>query len=326
MKTKYIHISIALLALAFTACQREIEYDGPCEVRVRAYLQDEVSVTRGYTNMMDNLADYDDFTAELFVSNGTRATSSFMNKTGNQLNTSLRLENGKYWFHGYAPWKDEPTCTPAANTTTMTIPGVPGIGNTDLLLIKKEEPLTSDNTEKKTVALKMDHLMAKVTPYFYIDTTYAKMRSIRIKKVEFLIDAANVYTLTATYDLTASPVTYNVAWDATGTQALTATAYENAAPDVDDNLTQTKWEQAYGECYLSPEQSVDQLKMRVTYDVYDTEGAITRSDAVATNAILRLKNETLTPGTNYKLSIRVLPTYLYSLSDHDQENSLLLTD
>lgn len=326
MKTKYIHISIALLAMAFTACQREVEYDGPCEVNVRAYMQDEVSVTRSYTNMMGNLADYDDFTAELYVSNGTRANSSLMSKTGSQLNTTLRLENGTYWFHGYAPYKDEATCTATAAATMMTIPGVAGIGNTDLLLIKKETPLIINSTEEQTVALKMDHLMVKLTPYFYIDATYAQMRSIRIKKVEFFIDEAKVYTLTATYDLTASPVTYDVAWDATDTQALTATAYENTAPEKSDNLTQTKWEQAYGECYLSPEQPIDQLKMRVTYDVYDTEDVIIRADAVATNTILRLKDETLIPGTNYKLSIRVLPTYLYSLSDHDQESSLLLTE
>jgi hypothetical protein len=65
--------------------------------------------------------------------------------------------------------------------------------------------------------------------------------------------------------------------------------------------------------------------MRVTYDVYDTANALTRENAVAENQIKRLTGQTINAGTNYKLNIQIVPTYLYSLSDNDEE-SLVIND
>ena len=329
MKVKHIYISMALLALGLTACRRDELYDGPGEVRVRAYLQDAVTVTRSYTDVTAH-PDYADrdFTAELFVSNGERVTRSNLRKQGNALTTTLRLETGEYWFHGYAPWRENAaTCTTDASTSTMTITGIQGLAGQNLMLIKKETPLEVRDNTSHTVALKMDHLMAKVTPCFYIDSEYAKMRSIRIKKVEFMIDGAVTHTARVTYDNTSrTAASYTVAWEATATGNIAVTAYTDDSPSEDEALKTARAEALpCGACYLCPAQPVDSLQMSVTYDVYDTEGQLTRPDAKATNTILRLKNEELQAGTNYRLIIRIVPTYLYSLSDND-EGELLLVD
>ena len=64
--------------------------------------------------------------------------------------------------------------------------------------------------------------------------------------------------------------------------------------------------------------------MSVTYDVYDKKGALTRENVMAENSILKLKKESITAGTNYKLNIQVVPTYLYILSDNDEESVLII--
>lgn len=328
MKVKHIYMSMVLLALGFTACQRDEQYDGPCEVHVRAYLQDAVTVTRSYTNVTAH-PDYadKDFTAWLFVSNGERVTGSDLQKQDNKLTTTLHLEMGEYWFHGYAPWREgAASCTTDASSSTMTITGIPGLDTENLMLIKMDGQLKVTDNDDKNVYLKMDHLMAKVTPCFYIDSEYAQMRSIRIKKVEFMIDGAATHTARVTYDNTSPTAAYTVAWDVTGTDNIAVTAYNNDLPTEAEALKTTRAEALpCGECYLCPAQSVDKLQMRVTYDVYDTNGQCTREDAQATNTILRLKDEELQAGTNYRLIIRIVPTYLYSLSDNDGE-SLLLVD
>lgn len=332
MKAKnIISISIALLALAFTACQREDIDEGFCDVRVRAYMQDAVTVTRGYTNVTQH-PDYQDrdFAAELFVSNGERVTRSYLNKRGTALTTSLQLEMGKYWFHGYAPWRENAaTCTATATASTMTITGIPGLDTQNLMLIKKDEALDVTNTNPHTVALKMDHLMAKVTPRFYIDEKYAELRSIRIKQVHFLIDGAAVYTAEASYNNTASPTTYDVVWTSTATQDLETQAYRNDNPAKPLEKTKDK-ALACGECFVCPAQTVANLRMRVVYDVYDTQGVRTRIDEEAENKVnIKVegnKLDKLTAGTNYVLNIKVIPTYLYSLSDNDEEFLLLADD
>ena len=63
--------------------------------------------------------------------------------------------------------------------------------------------------------------------------------------------------------------------------------------------------------------------MAVTYNVYDTAGELTRANARAENSILRL-GKTLEAGKNYNLYIKVVPSYLYVLSDNDMESSFVI--
>ena len=318
MKNRY-YITIIIAFLALVSCQKEELYTGPCNVRFKAYVQDEVSVTRGYTPIGNST---DAFAAELFISNATAVNSSTLQWNGATVTTNLKLEEGKYSFYGYSPQRQNATFNPSANT--MSIPGIAGLGTEDVMLIK-EASLDTDGKNEATVTLQMDHMMAKVTPYFYIHEQYANLRTIKIKKVEFSMSDAATYTATVDYKTT--PLTTN--WNKGTTKTVTLSSFDNeSSPMVlDQNVTNKG--AALGNAkhfYLCPNQSTANLKMTVTYDVYDKKGEVTRENVTADNAILKLKNGDLKAGTNYKLYIKVVPTYLYVLSDNDEESVLTIND
>lgn len=315
MKAKYTYITICTALMTLVSCHQEELYTGPCDVHFRAYLQEEVSVTRGYAAIG---SDVPAFTAELFVSDGTSAHSPELTWNGSSITGNLQLEQGTYHFYGYMPKQDGATFDPT--TKTMHLPAVPGVSATDAMVINPQTLTVDENDQEKTVTLKMDHLMAKITPRIYLNSIYAQMRSIKIKKVEFWVDGGtNTHSASVAY----TDDSYSIAWSTEGNApASRITVYETTNPVT---LTTTKGEQEYGHCYLCPNQSTENLKMRVTYDVYDTANALTRKNAVAENQIKRLTGQTISAGTNYKLNIQIVPTYLYSLSDNDEE-SLVIND
>lgn len=322
MKAKSIYIAICMVLVTLISCRQEEIYTGPCEVRFRAYVQDEVAVTRAsddYTAI--GSSNVPAFTAEMFVAKEGLSDPLPATLTWNgQTLSSLQLEEGTYNFYGYAPKQDGATFDLAG--LTMRLPALPGVSDTDVMVLKaKQSPVTIVSTDDtQWVYLQMDHLMAKVTPRFYLNSAYAQMRSIRIKKVEFGFgEGLTNHAATVTYS---DDNSYEVAWSA-GEEQLPETmvvAYENAAPAATDTLPTKKTDAVeYGCCYLCPNQPAGNLLMRVTYDVYDTKNECTRSDAVAVNKIKKLSTLAVNAGTDYKLNIQIVPDYLYALSDNDEE-------
>lgn len=319
---KYKNIIIVLLAaLSLVACRMEEPDAGPCEVRLQLSAQDEVMVTRATDySTLDGL---DDFDADLFISNGSIVNGTTLSWNGSALSTNaLHLEAGSYWFYGLMPKTDGASFNLANKTLSAT--GIPGLSTDNAMLIRIDEEEHTDHTldiaqdqKNDTAYLKMDHLMAKVTPHFYINAAYNDLRTIKVKKVEFSIDNASKYTVSINYTNPVKPV---VSWTSASTEKLSLTAFEYTS----DAPALTPDKQAIGQFFLCPAQSVENLKMRVTYDVYDKKGALTRENVTAENAILKLKNESITAGTNYKLNIQVVPTYLYILSDNDEESVLIV--
>lgn len=319
---KYNNIIIVLLAaLSLVACRMEEPDAGPCEVRLQLSAQDEVMVTRATYN--STLNDLDAFDADLFISNGSIVNGTTLSWNGSALSTNaLHLEAESYWFYGLMPKTDGASFDLANKTLSAT--GIPGLSTDNAMLIRIDEEEHTNQTldieqdqKNATAYLKMDHLMAKVTPHFYINAAYNDVRTIKVKKVEFSIDNASKYTASINYTNPVEPV---VSWTPASTKNLSLTAFENTS----DAPALTKDKQAIGQFFLCPAQSVENLKMSVTYDVYDKKGALTRENVMAKNAILKLKNESITAGTNYKLNIQVVPTYLYILSDNDEESVLIV--
>ena len=320
MKVKNIYISICLALLTLVSCQQEDVYTGPCNVRFKAYVQDEVAVTRAtYTNI--TVSDVPAFIAELFVTNGEVVSRSSLTWNGSTATSSLRLEEGDYTIYGYAP-KAEGAAF-ALETKAMTATAIPGLSDKDAMVIRPQSLKIGQNDKEKHVALQLDHLMAKVTPRFYLNSTYAKLRKIKIKKVELWIEGgADTHTATVTYtNDNANP--YSIAWSKGEPIAQQKFEVYNVAEPT--WLTTTKGDQEYGYCYFCPNQSTANLKMRVIYDVYDTEEQLLRPDAEAVNTIKKLNSQRIVPGTDYKLNIQIVPTYLYVLSDNDEE-SLVIND
>lgn len=327
MKNRY-YILIALMTMAFVSCDEETLYDGPCKVRFVASVQDEVSVTRANDNEYSSFTPSAGFDAGLFVSYETTAGTPTapgytISWTGNAFSTSLALETGDYNFYGYAPKTDNASFD---NTNkTLTIRDIPGLSEKDMLVIKpcSTEVESKDIGKNKTVSLQMDHLMAKVTPQFSINSEYNKLRDIRIKKIEFFFESAPTYTATVTYTVDS----YSVAWKSDGTSAKTAVI---AFSDANNSKNLTTTAAAYGHCYIVPDQDISSLKMKVTYDVYDKQQQLVRPDATAENTVkIKVSSATLTKlesGKNYKLNIQIIPTYLYVLSDNDESSVLVIND
>lgn len=317
MKNRY-YITIIIALLTLVSCQKEELYTGPCNVRLRLAMQEEVSVTRApeYKPISNAIPD---FTAELFVSDGVRVGSTTMEWDGEKVNANLKLEEGTYNFYGYMPKRGGASFD--LSTKEMTIPVIAGFGKENAMLIKGNTPLVINAGDKTgSTTLHMDHLMAKVTPYFYVHDEYAKMRTIKIKKVQFSMSDAATYTAQVVYN---NDNSYTTTWQKGATAAVTLFSFDNDSPKVLDQNADEMGEALPTECfYLCPAQSTANLKMTVTYDVYDKSGAVTREDITADNAILKLN--TLQAGTNYKLYIKVVPTYLYVLSDNDEASVLVI--
>ena len=223
MKARYTYITICTALMTLASCHQEEIYTGPCNVHFKAFLQDEVSVTRGYTAIGNNVPA---FTAELFVSDGTSVHTPGFTWNGSSITANLQLETGTYHFYGYMPKQDGAAFNTA--TSTMHIPTIPGISATDAMVINPQTLTVGENDQEKTVTLKMDHLMAKITPRIYLNSTYAQMRSIKIKKVEFWVDGGtNTHSASVTY----TDDSYSIAWSTGGdVPASRITVYETANP------------------------------------------------------------------------------------------------
>ncbi len=331
MKNRY-YILIALLTMTFVSCDEETLYDGPCKVRFVASVQDEVNVTRatdGYTSFTP----FAGFNAGLYVSyettSGTPTAPRYtVSWNGSAFSTSLALETGDYKFYGYAPQQNEASFN---NTNkTLTIRNIPGLSDKDMMVIKScsTKVESTDIGKNKTVSLQMDHLMAKITPYFYINSEYNKLRDIHIKSVTFSLDDAKTFKANVTYTVSL----YETEWSIINENQSQSVNLYSAPSNVKTFLTTSSSTgvQSYGQCYIVPSQNgqdITNLKMTVTYDVYDKKQQLVRSNETATNKVVVKVGGTtktqLEAGNNYKLNIQIIPTYLYVLSDND-ESSLVI--
>lgn len=330
MKVKSIHIAIstALLTLTFMACQQEDLYTGLCKVRFVASVQDEVSVTRATEYTALSKTDYPQFTAGLYVSYGTTAQEypiEWANNNALTANLGLEAYSDPYYFYGYAPQQDG---TSFDNTNKiLTIPNIPGLSEKDMLVIKpcSTKVETADIGSTKTISMQMDHLMAKITPYFYINSEYNNLRNIHIKSVTFSLDDAKTFTASVVYN--DNNLSYQTSWK--GSENLNANTIEFYKDNNNEaTFLSTTSSNAYGQCYIVPGQDISNLKMTVKYDVYDKKMQKVRSGAEAKNTVkIKVSGTTLNnldAGNNYKLNIQIIPTYLYVLSDNDESSVLVI--
>lgn len=326
MKVKNIYVSICLALLTLVSCQQDDVYTGPCSVNFRAYMQEERVVSRANDGYADIDASHPSFTAGLFVHASYEGNNYVVPSTltwdseTETLSTSLKLEQGNYTFYGYMPYSNDATFE--ADGRIMTLPGLAGMSASNAMVIKPVEVTIDNGATNVNVNLAMDHLMARVTPYFYInDAEYAKLRTIKIKKVEF-IHPNKAYTATVDYATNGSD-THTTVWTSGDDIASEVTIYETNDPV---ELPQGKAQAIdLSTCYFCPEMEISGLMMRVTYDVFDAKGNLTRLDAVAENSIKKISGK-LTEATNYKLYIPLVPSYLYALSDGDMDNDVLVVE
>ena len=324
----YSLVGMLVLACLFSSCRFQTPDDGMAELKIRAYIQQEKTLLRAAGDYVTiDAANQAPFNAALIISSsdGSISSTAPMSWDGNTLSTNVRMEQGLYYFFGYMPWNDNASFDVSEHK--LNIPDIPALGLSNAMLIKacKKNIESGDND----IPLEMDHLMAKVTPYFYIDPKYNAFRDIKIKKVTLNIPQSSGYLFNAEVvynNVDGSPTSYTTNWTKGAAKAFTVSRSVASASEA-LLLPETKGDAvSLGEFYICPQQNIDELSMTVTYDVYDEKGHITRADATATNAILQnvSGSKFLERANHYKLYILVIPSYLYVLSDYDEDEVLVI--
>ena len=188
--------------------------------------------------------------------------------------------------------------------------------------------LNADSYEKRTaVWLAMDHLYAKASLSFKVDEEYNSIRTIKltgasVSVINGILAGTSTYTFAKGTD--ADVITWNGAAAYTGDAASVQLVGEGASNAVNydegtnvitltDEAKMVSWF-----CFLPKFKPV--ITLTVTYDVYDKAGTKVRDNQTVTNNnILRKVSWTgeSVVGNNYKITVKVNPTYLYQLSDGD---------
>ena len=243
----------------------------------------------------------------------------------------------QYSLYGFGPSDAVgSSLTIGAETTTLTLTSLPAVNKEDVCFVvgiqrttnPAEKNIRQGNFsftagDTNPIYLLMDHVYASVCFSMAIDADYAKLRSIKIKKME-LRGTKN----TATATITLKPNTTNtdpvqsVTYITTGSSRSTM-FFESAEGDELTSFDATKAKE-YICCFL-PELGND-LTLVTTYDVYDRhrdgEGKLINKIAERTVAN-KLPDLNATRGQRVTMTLTVAPTYLGVLSDPDLDNPTL---
>ena len=331
MKNRNIYITIIMTLLALASCQKDELHTGPCGVKVKLYGKKHVEVTRaaGYQPLeLSSSA----LAAGLYVTMGDQEACFPMEWNGATFGSNVFLDKGDYTFYSCIPLRERNTTFTNGADDKFELTEIPGLGTDDIMISHAAVNRNINNEENITLPMNMDHIMACVSPHFYLHDEYAALRSIEILAVEFAIfDGENIsipyYKAAATYS---GDEKFDIVWGDETTVASTkwVKVYE---AESSAKLSDKKVEALErGNCYVSPKQSTEHLKMRVTYNVYDKNGLLVREKVQAVNSINKLsglsQEKTLTAGSNYKLYIKIVPSYLYVLSDNDESTMFVIND
>ena len=175
-----------------------------------------------------------------------------------------------------------------------------------------------ENTEEGFgVSLLVDHLFAAMDFNLSVDAAYAAIRTIKLKKV--VMKSKNNKKVTAVITLKmnddgTNPIT-NTTFTSSELEQKEIDLYEDENGTELQVSTPIKFTGFYSASLGS------NLSIESTYDIYDWKGKLIDKDRTAVNNLASvLSNITsITRGKKVELTLTVVPTYLYVLSDTDAE-------
>ena len=290
----------------------------------------------------------------------------FRPSTGDKWLINDSVDVGEYFLYGFVPYGavDINTTTIAPyngsykNGAVLELRGINSVLSQDLCVVvaakdgtlKNDVPLPKETpkpgdfscTFKKEnyIFLLFDHLYAALRFRFQVGEEYAKLRTIKLRRLElsaYQDEACTVpmtkvrTTITLKADTTvASPIVGDVSFspDGTGSSEAAIICDRESAPVT--LPTGNAWTEYLG---FGPKTSKFYL-LRTTYDVYDNnpseghlEGNLIRQKCVAENKIIPQQLFTnlssLARGYMYTINLTIEPTYLYMLSEPDLDNPVL---
>ena len=183
------------------------------------------------------------------------------------------------------------------------------------------------------VRLLLDHLYAAVDLQLSVNATYAQLRRIRLRKMDFTTNRAESVDATVTIranDTNSDPLSIELSDVKTG--EITTTLFDNTIDDITEIPTDpaelkakgfiptaTDYVQILG--YFAPtvEDIERGLSITTTFDVYDMAGNLVRKNCKAVNKLPAIE-DALNRGQKYMVKLTINPTYLYQLSNPDLNN------
>ena len=183
------------------------------------------------------------------------------------------------------------------------------------------------------VRLLLDHLYAAVDLQLSVNANYAKLRRIRLRKMDFTTTHAKSIDATITIranDTNSDPLTIAFSDEKSG--EMTTTLFDNTTDEITEIPTDADELKALGFIptatdfvqipgYFAPAvEDIEQgLSITTTFDVYDMAGTLVRKNCKAENKLPAIEDD-LNRGQKYMVKLTINPTYLYQLSDPDLNN------
>ena len=263
---------------------------------------------------------------------------------------------GPYYLYGvYTPNAATCAITPSTDYATgavLTISDLPALvkDGEDPCVVVGVQGVTDPNTtwnvtegsfgytgvklnNKDNVHLLLDHLYASLSFSFTIDDEYAKLRTIKLKKLEIATPATTYdkvkLTVTVTGNSTGSSPITSVTTEKEGSASATSVVLFDKTENSDEHYiltTSMPSEPLSSACFAvfsSSEDKINSLKLKSTYDVYDRKGNKIVENRESVNALdVNALFGSTTPdrGIRQPVKLKVNPTYLYILSDPDLDN------
>ena len=278
----------------------------------------------------------------------------YYNDRNSEWNLSMDIDGGDYYLYGYIPSEDVDNATITGNSNyssgaVLTLHGVKTVTPSDVCVIVGAKDGTGEETvtglatgdfsvrvnatsgsTDNYIFLLFDHLYSALRFRFTVDTDYARLRTIKLRRLELIAYKDGSETrLKAKYN-----VAITLTANDTETSPIGSVAFTPDASSADlqmepifegtEELSPTTPSDFMG-CFVPS--GFRYFKLRSTYDVYDKATPtpnLIREGCRAENAInlesIFGVSTTLERGKRNVVNMTVQPTYLYVLSEPDLDN------
>ena len=273
----------------------------------------------------------------LILASGTDQVSGEITKTGDDewQSTARVKKDVQYYIYGFMPANAAQTSSVTAlpsgiaNGAALTLYGVNIISRTDLSVVVGVQQLTNasdvfnvqmgqfgyigKDRGQNYAHLLLDRIQSSIHFELFIDNTYSQLRTIKVKQAELLASKGNscdvVVTLRANNAGTNPITTIDYTLRDGSTDVSIYSNVAGTALMTDTPLT-------FDANFLPVLKNY--LKLKVTYDVYDSKGNYIHTRTAENQLGSALPS--LLRGEQTTLTLTVKPTYLYILSDPDLDN------
>lgn len=351
-RTLRLAATTALLALA-AACTKDADETPLLPVQLLMAPRDRVEAHVSTRAMADGYSAYtakDEGNPQIqafFTQPGQEpVNATFTWQTGYRWNTNVRLNAGQsYYVYGFMPRQTstggtiDGTISSADYTqgATINLTGLSTATADDICIVvgaKREDATPYDIADEENTRVVpgdfrfvpgennnylyvlMNHIYTQVAISFVVGNDYARLRTIKLKRL-VMTTKKGVTNAIASCQAPYSTISFSITEPETD-QEVELFRDDNGLTVSDDPLHPTTIPAFFTPMLAG---STRPVAFTSTYDVYDKKGVLTRENCTATNNFTLNGGETgLGSGDRFTIRATIAPTYLYTLSDNDEDN------